>query len=189
MLPLPGKYARARFQCLSPAAHLYLWESRVKTKILVLFASALSAFLLGGIVVVAAIVLPSGFHPTIIADGKIAKASEIDANGIEFSSRKNARVIVQTVEFDGGGKSGWHTHPGLTVVTVVDGSVIDRSGCDAPVVYTKNQSFVEQPNTPGAVDNVSAKVKAHVVATLIVPNGMAPRTNVEAPDCSHHNDD
>jgi quercetin dioxygenase-like cupin family protein len=161
----------------------------MKTKILVLFASALGAFLLGGVVVVAAIVPPSGFHPTIIADGKIAKASEIGANGIEFSSRKNARVVVQTVEFDGGGKSGWHTHPGLTVVTVVDGSVIDYSRCDAPVVYTKNQSFVEPPNTRGHVDNASATAKAHVVATLIVPNGMAPRTNVEAPNCSHHSDD
>jgi quercetin dioxygenase-like cupin family protein len=161
----------------------------MKTKILVLFASALGPFLLGGVVVLAAIVPPSGFHPVIIADGKIAKASEIDANGIEFSSRKNARVVVQTVEFDGGGKSGWHTHPGLTVVTVLDGSVIDRSGCDAPVVYTAKQSFVEPPNTPGSVDNVSGTVKAHVVATLIVPDGMAPRTNVEAPNCSHPSDD
>jgi quercetin dioxygenase-like cupin family protein len=161
----------------------------MKTKILVLLASTLGAFLLGGSVAVAAIVGPSGFHPTIIADGKIAKASEIDANGIEFSSRKNARVLVQTVEFDGGGMSGWHTHPGLTVVTVVDGSVIDRTGCHAPVVYTKNQSFVEEPNTPGSVNNVSDTVKAHVVATLIVPDGMAPRTNVEAPNCSHPRDD
>jgi quercetin dioxygenase-like cupin family protein len=161
----------------------------MKTKISVLLATALGAFLLGGVVVVAAIVPPSGFHPKIIADGKIAKASEVDANGIEFSSRKNARVIVQTVDFDGGGNSGWHTHPGLTVVTVVDGSVVDHSRCDAPVVYTANQSFIEEPNTPGFVENASATVQAHVVATLIVPDGMAPRTNVEAPDCSHPSDD
>jgi quercetin dioxygenase-like cupin family protein len=161
----------------------------MKTKILFLCASALGAFLLGGVVVVAAIVPPSGFHPKIIADGKIAKASEVDANGIEFSSRKNARVLVQTVDFDGGGNSGWHTHPGLTVVTVVGGSVIDHSRCEAPVVYSANQSFVEEPNTPGFVENASATVQAHVVATLIVPDGMAPRTNVEAPDCSHQGDD
>lgn len=161
----------------------------MKTKILVLLATALSAFLLGGVVVVAAIVPPSGFHPTVIADGKIAKASEVDVNGIEFQSRKNAHVIVQTVEFDGGGNSGWHTHPGLVVVTVVDGSVTDRTGCQVPVVYTAHQSFVEEPNTPGIVENASASVKAHAVATLIVPDGLAPRTNVEAPDCSHHGDD
>lgn len=161
----------------------------MKTKISVLLATVLGAFLLGGVVVAAAIIPPSGFHPKIIADGKIAKATEVDANGIEFSSRKNARVIVQTVDFDGGGNSGWHTHPGLTVVTVVGGSVVDHSGCDAPVAYTANQSFVEEPNTPGFVENASATVQAHVVATLIVPDGMAPRTNVEAPDCSHPRDD
>lgn len=137
--------------------------------------------MLGGGVVLAE--PPSGFTPVIVGDGKVAKASEISAHGIDFSSRKNARVIVQTGEFAGGGKSGWHTHPGLTIVTVIDGTVSNRTGCDAAVVYAKGDSFVEPPDTPISVDNTSDTLLAHVVATLVVPDGMAPRTNVTAPVC------
>jgi quercetin dioxygenase-like cupin family protein len=153
----------------------------MKTKIFVLSATTFGAILLGGGVVLAE--PPSGFTATIVGDGKIAKASEISANGIEFTSRKNARVIVQTGEFVGGGQSGWHTHPGLTVVTVIDGTVSNRTGCAAAVVYAKGESFVEPPDTPISVNNTSATVLAHVVATLVVPDGMAPRTNVTAPVC------
>ena len=158
----------------------------MKTKMLILLAGVCGAFLLGGGVVLAG--PPIGFTTTIISDGKIAKATEINANGIKFSSHENARVIVQVGDFVPGGTSGWHTHPGLTVVTVTDGSVINYVGCREGVVCTKGQSFVEPPNTPGDVDNTSATVAAHVMATLIVPNGMAPRTNVDAPNCTHHGD-
>ena len=153
----------------------------MKTKMLILLASVCGAFLLGGGVVLAG--PPIGFNSKILSDGKIATATHISANGIEFSSQKNARVIVQASEFAPGGTSGWHTHPGLTVVTVVEGSVTEHRGCAAGVTYTKGQSFVEPPSTPGDVDNASATVPAHVIAVLIVPDGMAPRTNVDAPAC------
>ena len=149
----------------------------MKTKMLILLAAVCGAFLLGGGVVLAG--PPIGFTATIVSDGKIAKATEISANGIEFSSPKNARVIVQVGDFVPGGTSGWHTHPGLTVVTVTDGSVINYVACHAGVIYTKGQSFVEPPSTPGDVDNTSTTLAAHVMATLIVPDGMAPRTNVD----------
>jgi quercetin dioxygenase-like cupin family protein len=158
----------------------------VKTKMFILVAAACGAFLLGGGVVLAG--PPIGFTATIISDGKIAKATEINANGIKFSSHQNARVIVQVGDFVPGGTSGWHTHPGLTVVTVTDGSVINYVACREGVVYTKGQSFVEPPNTPGDVDNTSTTRAAHVMATLIVSDGMAPRTNVDAPKCTHEGD-
>jgi quercetin dioxygenase-like cupin family protein len=172
---------------LPPAPGLHLGEFQMKTKILVLAATALGAFLLGGGVVMAQ---PAGlFKPKIIADGHIAKAAEIGANGIEFSSPKNAHVIVQTGEFEGGASTTWHTHPALTLVTVVDGSVSYRSGCHKAVVYHANESFVEAPNTPVIVDNADGTIPAHVVTTLVFPNSMASRTFVPAPDCTHPADD
>jgi quercetin dioxygenase-like cupin family protein len=154
----------------------------MKSKMLILLAAVCGAFLLGGGVVLAG--APIGFSTKILSDGKIATATEIKANGIKFSSQKNARVIVQMGDFVPGGSSGWHTHPGLTVVTVIEGSVTGHDGCDAAVTYSKGQSFVERPNTPGDVDNASATIAAHVIAALIVPDGMAPRTNVDAPNCT-----
>jgi quercetin dioxygenase-like cupin family protein len=154
----------------------------MKTKMLILLAAACGAFLLGGGVVLAG--PPIGFSSTILSDGRIANATEINANGVKYASPNNARVIVQTGDFVGGGTSGWHTHPGLTVVTVTDGSVTNHTGCAAAVTYSKGQSFVEPPNTPIDVDNASATLAAHVIAALVVPDGMLPRTNVNAPDCT-----
>ena len=62
-------------------------------------------------------------------------------------------------------------------------------GCHAAVEYKPGESFVEEPKTPGVVVNASATLPAHAVATLIVPKGMAPRTNVFAPDHTHPEED
>lgn len=153
----------------------------MKTKILILSAVICGAFLLGGGVVLAG--PPVGFASKVISDGKIATSTDISANGLEFSSGQNTRVLVQQSEFTGGGTSGWHKHPGLTVVTVNEGSVIVLTVCDAAVTYTKGQSFIEPPETPGEVHNASATVPAHVTAVLIVPTGTVPRTNLDAPKC------
>jgi cupin domain len=159
----------------------------MKSRILVLFAVVVGAFVIGGGVVQAE--PPNGFSATVIATGTIARATEIGANGIEFQSRANASVITQFGDFVGGGTSGWHTHPGLTVVTVISGSVTNHTGCRAPVTYTAGQSFVEPPKTPIAVVDASATAAARVIATLVVPAGMAARTNVNAPTCPVHTDD
>jgi quercetin dioxygenase-like cupin family protein len=149
----------------------------MKTKFLVLLATACGAFLLGGGVVLAA----GAFTTTPIASGTIARAAEIEANGIEFSSPSNSKVAVVQGDFEAGSSTGWHTHPGLTVVVVKSGTVTNRTGCNAPVTYGAGASFVEPPNTP---INVSAAAPARVITTLIFPSGMASRTDVNAPVCS-----
>src|SRR5438105_4082680 len=153
----------------------------MKTRIVVLSAAAVSAFLLGGGIAQAG--NPSGFTATILATGTIANATEIQANGIRFSSPPNAQVIVQQGDFVAGGTTGWHMHPGLTVVTVTNGTLRFHNKCSV-TVYTKGESFVEPPNTPVTVKNESASVPAQVITTLVVPAGMAPRTNVSPPHCT-----
>jgi quercetin dioxygenase-like cupin family protein len=148
---------------------------------LVLLACAVGAFFLGGGVVLAG--KPTGSTPIILASGTIAKATAIQASGIQFSAPENVQVIVQQTDFVGGGTSGWHTHPGLTVVTVADGSFRYHEGCSVKL-YIKGQSFVEPPNTPVMVRNTSATLPGQTFAALVVPAGVAPRTNVTAPKCT-----
>ena len=158
----------------------------MRTRILVLFAVAVGAFVVGGGVVVAG--QPVGFSASVKASGTIAKATEIGANGIEFQSRKNATVIVQEGNFQPSGSSGWHTHPGLTVVTVTSGTVINHTRCHV-TTYTVGQSFVEPPKTLILVDNASSTATAQVYSVLVVPEGMPARnSNVTPPDCTHPKD-
>lgn len=158
----------------------------MKTKMFVLLAIACGAFLLGSGVVLAA---GTGFTATILAKGTIAKSSKMSAHRIEFSAPKNVRVITQQVDFAAGGSSGWHTHPGLVVVTVTIGSLRVTDGCHAPVVYEAPQSFIETPDTAGLVENVSTTTAAQSFATVIVPQELAPRTDVPAPNCRDHEED
>jgi quercetin dioxygenase-like cupin family protein len=157
----------------------------MKRKILILVAGAIGALVLGGGVVLAA---ASGFGATVLVKGTIPKATEISANRIDFSSPKNAQVFVQVGDFAKGGNTGWHTHPGLTVVTVKAGTLRYHDGCKS-TVYTAGQSFVETPNRAGMVENTSSDATAQVYATLIVPAGMLPRTDVPAPNCTKADDD
>ena len=158
----------------------------MKTKMFVFLAIAGGAFLLGSSVVLAG---GSGFSATLLARGTIAKSSDISAHGIEFSAPRNVRVLTQQVEFANGGTSGWHTHPGLVVVTVMLGALRVTDGCHAPVVYPAGSSFVEPPETPGLVENASATTPARSFATLVVPQKMDPRTDVLAPNCTHPEED
>jgi quercetin dioxygenase-like cupin family protein len=159
----------------------------MKARMLVLLAGVAGAFILGGGVVLAAGVVT--VKP--LANGTIARSTDIGANGIEFSSRQNAQVIVQQVDFPSGVATGWHTHPGLTVVTVTSGTVTFHSRCNTTThtAGTASSSFVERPNTPVNVEDNTAG-SAQVVTTLIVPAGMAARTNLATgPDCTQSNDD
>jgi len=158
----------------------------MKRKIVVLVAGAVGALVLGGGVVLAA---ASGFTATLLfPKSTISKATEISANHIEFSSPKNAQVFNQVGTFEIGGNTGWHTHPGLTVVSVTAGTLRYHDGCKS-TDYTVGQSFVETPNSPGMVENIGSDATAQVYATLIVPAGMLPRTDVPAPNCTKRADD
>ena len=110
-------------------------------------------------------------------------------NGIEFSTERSTDVINLRVTFDPAGNSGWHMHPGLVIVTVIEGSVATGSGCKSPAVYGVGQSFIEPPMEAGYVKNTSTTVRAVTFATLVVPHGVGARIDAPAPVCRTPNDD
>ena len=116
----------------------------MKTKVFVLVAVAVGVLVFGGGVAMATVAV--GFHPTILSQGRIAKPAEISKNGIEFSTRGQTDVLVQSVTLDAAtattpaGNSGWHMHPGLYCGKVKLGTVTFHSGCHSKS-YSANQSF------------------------------------------------
>jgi quercetin dioxygenase-like cupin family protein len=85
-----------------------------------------------------------------------------------------------------GGTSGWHSHPGPSLIFVVAGTVAnyssDEPGC-APQVYTAGQSFVD----PGGDDahmirNEDNAVTAETIAVQFLPAGATRRIDDPAPD-------
>jgi quercetin dioxygenase-like cupin family protein len=84
-----------------------------------------------------------------------------------------------------GGTSGWHSHPGPSLIFVVAGSVTnyssDEPGC-APHVYTAGQSFVDPGgNDEHMIRNEDSSVTAETIAVQFLPAGATRRIDEPAP--------
>lgn len=94
--------------------------------------------------------------------------------------------VVDNTFAPNGGTSGWHSHPGPSIVFVKAGTVTnyssDEPGC-APRVYTAGQSFVD----PGGDDehmirNEDLAVPAETIAVQFLPQGATRRIDEPTPD-------
>lgn len=80
-----------------------------------------------------------------------------------------------------GGYSGWHTHPGLLVLTVVDGTLAWYDENCAEQVYETGDVFTES-DTVHNVRNIGT-VDAHYKVFYIVQKGQPRRGDSPAPPC------
>lgn len=83
-----------------------------------------------------------------------------------------------------GGQSGWHTHPGPSLVTVTEGTVTVYEDDCTFEIYSAGQSFTDIGC--GDVHNVrnEAGVVAKTVAVQIVPHGATRREDRPDPGCA-----
>jgi quercetin dioxygenase-like cupin family protein len=97
-------------------------------------------------------------------------------------------VYVQSNTWAPGGSTGWHTHPGQSLVIVTAGTVTDYEGHDPecrPHVYTKGMGFVD----PGGdhIHNLrnDGDVEARTIAVQFIPADGARRIDVADPGNCH----
>jgi quercetin dioxygenase-like cupin family protein len=126
----------------------------------------------------------SGQSATILSSGRLATTGMINTDRIKLQTKDPTDVTHFTVTYAVGGFSGWHTHPGMIVATVRSGSIVREVGCDAPVVYSAGDTFIESGEQPsGQVSNSGAE-PAVIDAVQIVPHGSARRVEQSgAPSC------
>src|SRR3954466_13854572 len=65
----------------------------------------------------------SGFHGTPLARGTTAGAMQFNVGDIKFQTKDRVDFAHATVTIDPLGQSGWHSHPGVVLVTVTSGTV------------------------------------------------------------------
>jgi quercetin dioxygenase-like cupin family protein len=82
-----------------------------------------------------------------------------------------------------GGQSGWHTHPGPSMVTVTEGTVTVYEEDCTSTTYTAGQTFTDLGC--GDVHNLRNEtgVQAKTVAVQIVPHGATRRIDADDPGC------
>jgi quercetin dioxygenase-like cupin family protein len=127
---------------------------------------------------------PSGIVSTnpVATKADLNRPVNLRSDGIRFNTKGPTDVGFQTVTFDPGGRTGWHHHPGVVIVTVQSGAVtIVDSDCHART-YGPNErrgsAFTESGNEPMEVRNLSG-APATVQAVLIAPDAEPPVFRIE----------
>jgi hypothetical protein len=131
----------------------------------------------------------SGFTSTTLALGRfdeidVHNASQSD--GVFWQSKQKTKglsdLYVQSNVWAPGGTSGWHTHPGHSLITVTAGTVTAYHGDDptcTPHVYTQGMGFVDAGGDHVHVlRNESSTVEARTITVQLIPAGAARRIDV-----------
>jgi quercetin dioxygenase-like cupin family protein len=105
---------------------------------------------------------------------------------MELKSKPAFDVAVQSITFQPGGQSGWHTHPGPVFIQVVSGTMTfyqaDGKKCTR-TVRTAGQGYLDLGEQPHVAVN-ETKEPAQNVVTYFAPPGAALKIDADKPaDC------
>ena len=143
----------------------------------------------------------SGFTGTTIATGRFgdldinnhsffpaaAPGNSHPGNNLWLSLQKTkgpSDLYVQNNTWVVGGTTGWHTHPGHSLIIVTAGTVTAYEGDDAsctPHQYTVGQGFVDEGGDHVHLLRNEGVVEARTVAVQLVPAGAVRRIDAPAP--------
>jgi len=102
---------------------------------------------------------------------------------MEIKSKPAFDLAVQTITFQPGAQSGWHSHPGPVFIQVVAGTMTfyesDDPSC-TPVVRTAGQGFLDMGEHAHIARNETTSVAQNVV-TYFAPPGAALRIDEPRP--------
>lgn len=97
-------------------------------------------------------------------------------------------LYVQENVWQPGGSSGWHTHPGHSLITVTAGAVTAYEGRDAnckPHVYTQGMGFVDPGGDHAHIIRNEGAVEARSITVQVIPAGQPRRIDIADPGTCH----
>jgi quercetin dioxygenase-like cupin family protein len=139
-----------------------------------------------GISIIAASLMLTGVAIATGATGsvvsKVIGAGSTDAK-YEFRAKADTNTVVASFTFGPNSSSGWHTHPGRTLVTVKSGTftVYHADDC-APVVYEPGDAFVELASSVHVGRNETTEPVELGVVFFRVPIDGSPRIDQPQPE-------
>ncbi len=126
----------------------------------------------------------SGFVGTPLSRVTMSEPVHFNTGAVKFQTKAAVDVATATVTVAPGGTSGWHSHPGIVIVSVKTGSVTRYDQTCAGTVHGAGTAFVETAGDgPGMVLNLSPTDVAVLYVTYVVPTGAALRIDEANPGC------
>jgi hypothetical protein len=126
----------------------------------------------------------------------IPDSNEDDQRAKAWLSRQKTTgpsdLYVQSNVWQPGGSTGWHTHPGRSLIIVAAGTVTEYEAPDLecrPHVYTKGMAFVD-PHVDPHHDHAhmirnEGNAVARTIAIQLIPAGVARRIDSADPGNCH----
>jgi quercetin dioxygenase-like cupin family protein len=97
-------------------------------------------------------------------------------------------IYVQSNVWAAGGSTGWHSHPGHSVIIVTAGTVTNYEGHDPackPHVYKTGMTFVDPGGAHIHILRNEGAVEAKTIAVQFLPANAARRIDVADPGTCH----
>jgi quercetin dioxygenase-like cupin family protein len=144
-----------------------------------LVALMATALMASAVVVASATPPSSDFMSVVIGRGQAARSFEVN-------QRKGNDVAVNQITVQPAGYSGWHSHPGITVVAVQSGQLTLSSepiagGRCRVHTYTAGQVFLEHPNNEYNAVNIGSEPYVIAATFFNVPHGGPSRIDQADP--------
>jgi quercetin dioxygenase-like cupin family protein len=158
---------------------------RVPAKLL--RAGALVACAFAGLAVGIAWATPGAGISTTIVSGPIVLdesqvVTESRDHGVIFKTRGLSDVYVVSNTIAPGGHTGWHSHPGPSIVSVVSGTATEyRSDEPGGVVHAAGTAFVDEGGDHAHLVVNEGTTNLVLVACQILPRGAPRRIDEPAP--------
>ncbi len=128
---------------------------------------------------------PTGHFPSGLLD---LMCRELPGTRLPWYLKMNVRgdsdIYITKNTFPPGAHTGWHTHPGPSLITVVSGELTVYEAADptcTPHVYHAGESFTDIGCGDVHLVRNESNVEAVNVAVQIVPAGAARRIDADAP--------
>lgn len=106
-----------------------------------------------------------------------------DTHKVKIKTKGPSDVYIVRNKVPPGGHSGWHTHPGPSVVSVKSGTATVYSGDDpycTPVAYPAGTGFIDSGDGHVHMVRNEGSVELEVVAFQVIPAGADRR--IDAPN-------
>ena len=151
-------------------------------KLILLVAGAVAVAAIG--VGVALATAPSGTRTVdYAATGSFPDAAHFNADGVKLQVKEPDAVVTQAITYGPGASSGWHSHVGVVVIVVKDGSVTRYLSDCVGQTFHAGDVFVETSNLgPMVLRNESTTTPAHVSATFVVPQPVPATLRIDQPN-------
>jgi quercetin dioxygenase-like cupin family protein len=121
--------------------------------------------------------------PPVVGGNSEENGDQEDEWSAELYTSGPSNFIVQDVVYAPGGHTGWHSHPGILLSSVISGSIEWYDSRCGKHIYNAGDSLTESTQTH-YVRNVDTINNAHFMVTYVIAKGQPRRIDQPAPACA-----